>query len=149
MCRGGALNSKIWASCRSPISGTCWAVRLLFYVIRPLPQCYPTFLPPLFWQQVYKFYEIILALRNHHSHYKKTKQNKKNGIVYIYTNYLARTQKIEEVCWTGSPTTAGPGNKKWPHVNKSKRWSFQFNCSIKPNFSFVKWKMHLLTAWSE
>ena len=51
------------------LSGTRWAVRLLFYVIRPLPQCYPTCLPPLFWQQVYKFHAIILALRNHHSHY--------------------------------------------------------------------------------
>ena len=49
------------------LSGTRWAVRLLFYVIRPLP--HPTCPQPLFWQQVYKFYAIILALRNHHSHY--------------------------------------------------------------------------------
>ena len=72
------------------LSGTRWAVRLLFYVIRPLPATPATCLQPLFWQQVYTFYAMIFALRNHHSHQKK-------GIIYMYSSYLARTQKIEEI----------------------------------------------------
>ena len=72
------------------LSGTRWAVRLLFYVIRPLPATPATCLQPLFWQQVYTFYAMIFAPRNHHSHQKK-------GIIYMYSSYLARTQKIEEI----------------------------------------------------
>ena len=74
------------------LSGTRWAVRLLFYVIRPLASVLPH-LPPttVLAASIQILCDNILALRNHHSHYKK------NGIVYIYTSYLARTQKIEEI----------------------------------------------------
>ena len=64
------------------------------YQGRSLPQCYPSCLPPLFWQQVYKFYAIILALRNHHSHYYKTKakQNQKWDCLYLYQLPGAHTE---------------------------------------------------------
>ena len=66
------------------LSGTGWAVRLLFYVIRHLP---PTTVLAASTQILW----MIIALRNHHSHYKK------NGIIYMFSSYLARTEKIEEI----------------------------------------------------
>ena len=90
--------SLYWNLVWPALSGTRWAVRLLFYVIRSLASVLPH-LPPttVLAASIQILCDNILALRNHHSHYQKTNKTKKNGIVYIYTSYLARTQKIEEI----------------------------------------------------
>ena len=77
------------------LSGTRWTVRLLFYVIRPLP--HPICLPPLFWQQVYKFYACAQKPSQSLLKKKKSKTKQKNWIIYMYTSYLVRTLKIEEI----------------------------------------------------
>ena len=73
------------------LSGTRATVRLLFCVIRPL--CTTPSASHHCSGSKDTNYALILALRNHHSHFK-------NGIIYMYTSYLARTQKIEEIVTT-------------------------------------------------
>ena len=97
------------------LSGTRWTVRLLFCVIRPLPST------PLASYccsgSKDTNYEIILELWNHHSHYKK------NGIIYIYTSYLARTQKIEDIVTTLTKPIFNWGRLASEIVMAARGWS--------------------------
>ena len=96
------------------LSGTRLTVRLLFCVIRPLAAT------PLVSHHCSgnkdTNYAIILALRNHHSRYK-------NGIIYVYTSFLVRTQKIEEIVTTLMKPIFNWGRPASEIVMAARGWS--------------------------